>query len=211
MRFVSVARQRNISRIFNDERPRCTDCIESRKPAPRYTQLFVADYERERERTTKPLPISHTNNSSPVSKIVSNRYSKEKKIKKSKLLSLIFEIRKERVCYLIWSWTENWESIEARIARYSFSNLSSLLSRGERTRRERCVDDRYFYRSDATSLPPLEKFIFAVTNAVQEGTEQPRRRHRLRHCLRLRRCLRERGSTRLARFAKAPSRNRTPK
>lgn len=111
MLFVSVARQRNISRIFNDERPRCTDCIESRKPAPRYAQLFVADYERER-----PNPPLSTNNSSPVLKIVSNRYLKKKK---KKLLSPVFEIRK------IGNGSTEKRS-ESLAVHPFFSNLSSL-------------------------------------------------------------------------------------
>lgn len=205
MRFVSVARQRNISRIFNDERPRCTDCIESRKPAPRYTQLFVADYER--ERTTKPLSLI------PITLPLSLKLCQIFERKENKKIEIIISYFRDtkRACLLSHLIGKLGIDRGKDRALFFFESLSSLLSRGERTRRERCVDDRYFYRSDATSLPPLEKFIFAVTNAVQEGTEQPRRRHRLRHCLRLRRCLRERGSTRLARFAKAPSRNRTPK
>lgn len=210
MRFVSVARQRNIYRVYSTTSAHVAPTASNHGNPRPDTRSCLSQITRERERTTKPLPISHTNNSSPVSKIVSNRYSKEKKIKKIEIIISYFRDTK-RACLLSHLIGKLGIDRGKDRALFFFESLSSLLSRGERTRRERCVDDRYFYRSDATSLPPLEKFIFAVTNAVQEGTEQPRRRHRLRHCLRLRRCLRERGSTRLARFAKAPSRNRTPK
>lgn len=195
MLFVSVARQRNISRIFNDERPRCTDCIESRKPAPRYAQLFVADYERER-----PNPPLSTNNSSPVLKIVSNRYLKKKK-KKEIIISCFRD-------------TKNWEWIDGETERIAcrspvfFESFFPPEGEKEVSAHGAWTIGIFIDRTRRRSL--LRKIYFRGDQRGP-GRNRTRRRHRLRHCLRLRRCLRERGSTRLARFAKAPSRNRTPK
>lgn len=138
MLFVSVARQRNISRIFNDERPRCTDCIESRKPAPRYAQLFVADYERER-----PNPPSR-----PITLPLS-----------LKLCQIDILKKKKRNYYLLFSRYEKLGMDRRRNGanRLPFSRFFRIFlpSRGrEGGERAWCVDDRYFYRSDATSLPP---------------------------------------------------------
>ena len=99
MRFVSVARQRNIYRVYSTTSAHVAPTASNHGNPRPDTRSCLSQITRERERTTKPLPISHTNNSSPVSKIVSNRYSKEKKIKKIEIIISYFRDTK-RACLL---------------------------------------------------------------------------------------------------------------